>query len=1258
MASFNSFSLTQKQTGVCLTAGLILLLVLTLIPARQTRASDPALVLILQSYHQGLSWTDNNLAGIREALSVREDLDIQVTFMDTKRYPPEKVAPAVFASLKAKYSDNAPDVIIASDNSALSFLKQHRKALFPNTPIVFCGINGFKESMLDEDGQWAGVLEQSDAAATLNLIRNIHPQTRRLVVVSDRTDTGWAEERMAKVALANLPNGPRIEYWSDLGINELKRKLSDLVPGEDIVLLTVFNRDRNGKFLTFEESAELISSSSPVPVYGLWDFYIGHGVAGGHVASSFNQGRGAGILALRILSGESAESIGILAGNFNRSIIDYSVLERFGVSARSIPAHVLVMNSPSSWMKEHRGIILAAIGLVVLEALAILFLIAKVTRIRRQNLRDAEGTRDMLFTVINSIPQAVYWKDQNLVYMGCNRRYATSVGLNDPSQIIGRTDDQLPLLQSVLKERKEEDRLVLAGEASILHNIRKITADNRPPVWLDITRLPVRNSRGNILGILGLEEDITERKQNEERLVRSQEQFELAVKGTRDGIWDWDITTNVLFLSPRWKEMIGYEEHELKNDYQTFEERLHPSDKARVLDYVMKYLAGEIQNYNIEFRFRHRKGHYLWILARGEALRDENGIPYRMAGSHTDITETKRHEQTLRDYARQMELATVHANELAVQAEITKYELEHERANLQAIFDSATVGMVLVDEALNVARVNEAAAQLAGRSLGSMLGTSVGEALGCIHSVQDGRSVCGHTDHCHDCPFQTAMQNVLKGGPASLETEGSRHLNIDDRIQEVYFTAKAVTIVTGGKKQTLLSFSDITKRKRDELALDYQAKHDALTGLPNRRFFTDTITTLTSRKTKRSKDHLALLFIDLDRFKQINDTLGHKVGDLLLVEVSRRLNDCLRDYDFLARMGGDEFTAILGAISDTEEVDRVANRMLESLLVPFDIQKNRFSIGASIGIALYPEDALDGETLIKHADSAMYAAKEAGRNRVHWFTRRGSNDTSRRQDTERELRNALDNGELAVFYQPIVNLASQRIEKAEALLRWNHPERGMVSPGLFIPVAEETGLIHPIGDFVLSEACQASRRWNDLGFADMDVAVNLSSSHFQSADLLDRISEIIVGSGMDVSRLLFEMTESTLAESEEREADVLFHLRDMGIRISIDDFGIGFSSLARLKRFPFIHLKVDGSFVREITTNREDQALTKLIVDMAHTIGVTVTAEWVENEQQLEIIRKTGCDFAQGYLISPPLPADRFEDFLVAGHGFVREMAA
>lgn len=1112
--------------------------------------------------------------------------------------------------------------------------------------------------MLDIDGQWAGILEQSDAAATLQLIRSIHPDTQRLVVISDRTDTGWAEERLARVALGNMQEGPRIEYWNDLSIQELKRKLGGLVPGEDIVLLTAFNRDRKGEFLSVEESAQMISGSSPVPVYCLWDFYLGNGVAGGHVVSSFHHGKKAGELALRILSGEQASTVGVSHQKLNISIVDYNILEQFGISARRIPSHVLVMNSPSSWVQDNRDIILVAGGLMVLEALAILFLIGMVNRIRRQNLREAQSTRDMLYTVINNIPQSVYWKDHNLLYMGCNRRYATSIGLSDPSLIVGRRDDELPLLQSILKERKEEDQRVLSGEECILHNVRKVSTSDQPPVWLDITRLPVRNSKGTILGILGLEEDITERKLSDERLVRSQEQFELAIKGTQDGIWDWDITTNTLFLSPRWKEMIGYEERELKNEYQMFEEHLHPSDKPRVLDFVMKYLAGEIRNYHMEFRFRHKKGNYLWILARGEALRDENGIPYRMAGSHTDITEKKKQEQQLQDYARQMELATLHANELTVQAEITKLELEMERANLQAIFDAATVGMVLVDEDLKVARVNESASRLVGRPPGSMLGTSVGEALGCIHAVDDGKSVCGHTEHCHECPFQTAMQNVLRGGSASLEAEGSRLLNIDEAVQEVYFTAKAVVIELVGKEQTLLSFSDITKRKKDEQALDYQAKHDSLTGLANRRFFTETLADLTSRKAKRSEDNLALLFIDLDRFKHINDTLGHKVGDLLLIEVSKRLNDCLRDYDFLARMGGDEFTAILGAISDTVEVEKVANRMLEALIVPFDIQNHRFSIGASIGITLFPDDALDGETLIKNADSAMYAAKEAGRNRVHWFTRRGSSDTSRREDTERELRNALDNGELAVFYQPIVNLATQRIERAEALLRWNHPERGMVSPGLFIPVAEETGLIHPIGDFVLNEACRASIRWSELGFRDMDVAVNISSSQFQSADLIERIAETIQSTGMQESKLLFEMTESTLAESEDREADVLFHLRDMGIRISIDDFGIGFSSLARLKRFPFIHLKVDGSFVREITSCREDRALTKLIVDMAHTIGVTVTAEWVENEGQLAVIKEIGCDFAQGYLISPPLPADKFEDYLVTGNGFARKLAA
>lgn len=611
-----------------------------------------------------------------------------------------------------------------------------------------------------------------------------------------------------------------------------------------------------------------------------------------------------------------------------------------------------------------------------------------------------------------------------------------------------------------------------------------------------------------------------------------------------------------------------------------------------------------------------------------------------------DITGRKAAEESLRQTNAQLEQAIERANTMAREAEISKYELAAERANLAAIFDSAQVGMLLVEADGRVARANRAAAQLVGKGVDAMLGRQLGDGLSCAVATQ-AEGGCGTASVCPACPLRSIAAQVLQTGQAVFGREFNKDLVISGEEKQFCFSVNATSIDSSDRKQILVALSDITDRKETEVALDFQARHDSLTGLPNRRQFKEALESLTTRGNHRTQDSLVVMFVDLDKFKLINDTLGHEVGDQLLIQVSQRLQSCLRDTDMLARMGGDEFTAVLPYMSDHgADADAVAARMLGSLAAPFEVSEHRLTVSASVGIASYPGDATDADTLLKYADTAMYVAKEGGRNRYEWYTRKTTAKATARMEIERDLRRGLQKDELAVHYQPIVDVRTGVVHAAEALLRWQHPERGFVSPGVFIPVAEESGLITQIGDYVARESCVEAKRWHDMGYPDVQVAVNISSAQFYDPGWRDRLNRIVDNTGLDRSRLCLEITETTLAQNEDLEIEILEGLRESGIRISIDDFGIGYSSFGRLKRFPVIHMKVDGSFIRDIAHSAEDRAMTESIISMAHALGVQVTAEWVETHEQMRIISDLGCDYAQGFLVSPPIPAEAFREFL------------
>ena len=568
-----------------------------------------------------------------------------------------------------------------------------------------------------------------------------------------------------------------------------------------------------------------------------------------------------------------------------------------------------------------------------------------------------------------------------------------------------------------------------------------------------------------------------ERQRVQEALRESEERYALAARGANDGLWDWDLITNEMYYSPRWKTMLGYgEQNEIGHSPNEWFDRVHPDDLMLLQRDLEAHLAGLTSHFKFEHRILHKDGAYRWVLCRGLAVYDSEGKAYRMAGSQTDSTRRKEAEERLR----------------------------------------------------------------------------------------------------------------------------------------------------------------------------YEALHDSLTGLPNRSLFIERLEKAFARAKQRQGYLFAVLFLDLDRFKIINDSQGHMIGDQLLMAVARRLQTCLRPNDTLARFGGDEFVILLDDLRDTDEVQRVADRVLGRLTLPFDLKGTETFTSVSIGITVHNANYERPEELLRDADTAMYQAKATGKARYELFDTDQHARVAARWRLETALRQAVERQEFEVYYQPIISLFSGRIEGVEALLRWRHPQRGLLAPDEFISLAEETGLIIPIGEWLLHTACTQTRHWQTAGFTPLRVAVNVGPAQFRDQDLAMLVEEALARSGLSPQSLELEIVESIPMKHSDLEITTLRRLRAMGVQISIDDFGLG-SSLDCLKYIPLNTLKIDQSFVGGMLENEDDAAIISAIIAMAHRLDLKVIAEGVETEQQLAFLLSQRSDEVQGFLFSQPVPAAELTRLLQVG---------
>ncbi len=680
-------------------------------------------------------------------------------------------------------------------------------------------------------------------------------------------------------------------------------------------------------------------------------------------------------------------------------------------------------------------------------------------------LRESEN---FARTIIQSVNEGIMVFDRDLRYKEWNDAMEELTGLPS-AQIVGASAlDLFPqfMLPGI-------DRLLLRslrGERVISPDTPYRVPQSGKEGWLVATFSPHNSPDGKTIGVVGIVRDISARKLAEEELRESEERYALAARAANDGMWDWDLDTQKVYYSARWKSMLGYMDGEIGASPEEWFSRVHPEDLPAFNAEIGKHIQGETEHFESEQRMLHRDGSYRWMLTRGLAMRDDDGIAYRMAGSQTDITE----------------------------------------------------------------------------------------------------------------------------------------------------------------------------RKRAEEQLLYDAFHDGLTGLPNRALFTDRLERALERAKRRDDFMLAVLFLDLDRFKVVNDSLGHMTGDQLLIGVARRLASCLRQVDTVARIGGDEFVILLEDIADLGDATIAARRIQESLARPFFLEESEVFTTASIGIAVSSSGYDHAQDVMRDADIAMYRAKALGKARYELFDQSMHGRAVELLQLETDLRKAAERLEFRLHYQPIVALEDGHIIGFEALVRWMHPERGLIYPAAFLPLAEETGMSIAMGHWVLREACRQLSGWNQQRAADRQLfmSVNLSMKQLLQPGLAKIVGDVLAEFQIDPSNLHLEITEGVIMDEPEAATSILVGLRALGVQLPIDDFGTGYSSLAYLHRFPLSSLKIDRSFVQPVAAGAEHEVIVRAIVTLAHNLGMDVIAEGIETQEQLDRLKALGCQFGQGFFFAEPMEAE------------------
>lgn len=788
------------------------------------------------------------------------------------------------------------------------------------------------------------------------------------------------------------------------------------------------------------------------------------------------------------------------------------------------------------------------------------------------------------------------------IIVQCNEKIVALLGYQSKDEILNaRLENFSPEHQPDGRRSDEKitEMIQHAVEKGVYEFEWLYSKANAETFWVEMVLTPITLHNDPVLHVTC--RNISQKKKSTDELRILKERMELAFLGNHDGLWDWSLPDDSVYFSPRWKEMLGYCDNELSNDFATWNDRVHPDDLETTLLEIQKNIDGKTDYYEGIHRLKHKNGHWVWILDRGKTLYDEHGKAIRMIGTHTDISADK-----------EMQLKFIQQNQI----------IEH-------IHDS----VISTDLDGVISSWNHGSDILLGYKADEMIGQSIA----IIYAPEE--------------------YKIFKKGIDRLLQEGEYHIDIAliKKHKAIVYVSLSLSLLRDekGKPVGMISYAqDITERKAAEKklleqknVLDHQAHHDVLTDLPNRVYFNERLEQ-GIEKARRSKTNLALFFIDLDHFKQINDSLGHDIGDKVLKAITRRLKSMIRKQDTLARLGGDEFTIIMEELAIAEYSSRLAQKILEALAQPVHIDDHILYVSSSIGISLYPQDGQSAHNLLKYADTAMYKAKDEGRNNFQFYSSEMTELVFERIAMETSLRQAIDNKEFIVYYQPQVDASSEQLIGMEALVRWQHDSMGLVSPDQFIPLAEETDLIVGLDQLVMKMAIEQFVLWHKQGLKPGVLALNLAMKQLEGKGFLPILKKNMQLFDCKPEWLELEITEGQIMKKPEEALIKLQQINDLGVGIAIDDFGSGYSSLSFLKRLPINKLKIDQLLVKDIPDNEDGIVIVKTIIALAKSLDMKLLGEGVETVAQKEFLQDNGCHAIQGYYYGRPMSADEMTAYL------------
>ncbi|GKS68932.1 PAS domain S-box-containing protein/diguanylate cyclase (GGDEF) domain-containing protein [Nitrosomonas sp. PY1] len=721
-------------------------------------------------------------------------------------------------------------------------------------------------------------------------------------------------------------------------------------------------------------------------------------------------------------------------------------------------------------------------------------------------------------------------------------------------------------------------------------------------------------------------------------LYISEERFSLAMRGANDGLWDWNLETNEVYYSPRWKSMLGYAENELGNNLDTWANLVHPDDKNRVLEKVQDYIAGRADSYEVEMRIRHKDGHEIYVLSRAFLVtHGSDNKPVRLVGTHIDITERKNTELSDNKNTEILEMIAIGQPAADIYDAIAlMYEARHPGMRCSML------------ELEGNKLLHGGAPSLPKEYCDAVNGLEYGPNVGsCGTSTYTGKRVLVENIET-DPKWKEIKHLALPHGMRCCWSEPIS--NSSGKILGafgMYYNHPALPNEKELKdlKAGARLAGIVMERDQAQKRIRILAYTDELTGLPSRASFSQRIEEITKTST-RHNHCFALLYIDLDDFKSINDSMGHDAGDLLLKTIAKRLIHTCHEVDFIARIGGDEFCILVEEIEDSYATN-IAKRCLHAIAQPIEIYSRKLTPSCSIGIAYFPDDGKDFSSLLKASDTSLYKAKENGKNQYAFYKTELTQKAQYRFQIEQNLREAIEKQQLSLVYQPQIEISTGNIFGFEALSRWRHPELGQIPPINFIATAEKIGMIKPLTEWVLRTACRQLVAWKKEGVRTLRMAVNISPILFLDQEFVSVIKRIIEEIGIAPIELELEVTEN-IVQTDPRNLSIFQDLKDLGVSLAIDDFGTGYSSFASLKHLKVDHLKIDKFFVNDMLIDEQALILISSMIEMGRKLGHQIIAEGVEKPEQLNISRNLGCEKAQGFLFSKPIKANAISKLLLS----------